>query len=239
MENQLKPITVSTLTLRALKLIGVKAEGENLSDEEAYEALLTLNEIRDKWNNEQLMIISYKKIELPLESGKKTYTIGQGGDIDIYRPISGIKECYHEVDNVSRMVDIYQSDQYARVTLKNSDGYYVEGIYYDPQYPMAEITIFPISNYGKLKMKIERSFDNFTNINEIIDFPPAYQRALMYTLAVDLSSYYGVAISPELEGRALGAKSVIKSTNLVQTIGVLSCPNTYNRQRYYDIKGGY
>lgn len=239
MENQLRPMTVSMLTLRALRLLGVKAEGENLSDDEAYEALLTLNEIRDKWNNEELMIVSYKKFELPLQDGKKTYTIGRGGDIDIARPTNGIKECYHEVDKVSKIVDIYQSDEYARLTLKDIQGFYVEGIYYDPQYPVAEITIYPLTSFGKLKMKIDTKFENFTNINEEIDFPPAYQRALLYTLAVDLSSYYGVQISAELEGRAAGAKAVIKSTNLAQTIGTLDCPNKYNAQRYYDIRGGY
>lgn len=219
MSQQVK-ITARELIRRSLILIGALGQGENPTDQEADDALKTLNEIVDKWNVEALMITSNKYIKFNL-TNKKIYTIGAGGDIPELRPPSGLLGAYYNMPNtsggvISVPVQVITENQYNSITLKDLQVNIPSQVFYRNSYPLAEIYVYPISNEGELVLNVSNQFLAFNNLDDIIDLPSGYVKALRYNLAVELSTEYGRQLSEKIEAMAVGAKSFIKTTNGAQ-----------------------
>ena len=218
MSQQVK-ITARELIRRSLILIGALGQGENPTDQEADDALKTLNEIVDKWNVEALMITSNKYIKFNL-TNKKIYTIGAGGDIPELRPPSGLLGAYYNMPNTSGVisvpVQVITENQYNSITLKDLQVNIPSQVFYRNSSPLAEIYVYPISNEGKLVLNVSNQFLAFNNLDDIIDLPSGYVKALRYNLAVELSTEYGRQLSEKIEAMAVGAKSFIKTTNGAQ-----------------------
>ena len=224
MSQQVKT-TARELIRRSLILIGVLGEGENPSSDGANDALQTLNEIVDKWNVENLMIISTINKTFNL-TNKKSYTIGTGGDIDILRPPSGILGAYYNMPTtgglVSIPVQLITQGQYNAITLKDLEVNIPNMLYYNNSYPLGEIFTYPISNLGSITLTMADQFLVFDSLDDIIDLPSGYVKALRYNLAVELSTEYGRQLDDRIESMAVGAKNFIKTTNGSQKKEILA-----------------
>lgn len=206
-------MTVRQLINRSARLSTRLGEGENLSSSEAEDALMTLNEIVDKWNAEKMMLAGYEINELPL-SGKEYYTIGIGGDVDIVKPQYAFESIYYQDANNKSfpmrqiLLDEYTNIQDKYDTIGRSNTYYFENDNY-----LAKLYVLPITSQGKLVMRTDKVFDMFDSLDTIISFPPAYMRALRYALAVDLSREYGIPENLNINATAYDAKMLIKVAN--------------------------
>lgn len=212
MSQQVK-ITARELIRRSLILIGVLGQGENPTSAEADDALQTLNEIVDKWNVEALMITSNVKIKFPL-TGAKSYTIGEGGDIDTLRPPSGVLGAYYEMPGgISIPLQIITESQYENIVLKDLNVQIPNIIFYNNSHPLAELFVYPISDVGSVVLSVSDQFLLFPTLDTVIDLPSGYIKALRYNLATELSTEYGRQLDERIIEMAIGAKSFIKTTN--------------------------
>ena len=78
--------TALDLITRALRLIGVVAEGEPVSADQGQTGLDGLNDMIDSWNAERQAIYTTTSNDFPFVLGQQSYTLGDGGDFDIPRP---------------------------------------------------------------------------------------------------------------------------------------------------------
>lgn len=202
--------------------------GENPTDQEAEDSLQTLNEIVDKWNIESLMITSTINYDVPL-TGKKVYTMGPGGDIDVIRPPSGILQAYYLMptsnQEVSLPIEIITQGQYNGIAIKDLQITIPQMLYYNADYPLAHVYIYPISSVGKVVITVSDQFMGFSDLDAVIDLPPGYIKALRYNLAVELSTEYGRQLDERIESMAVGAKSFIKANNSTVKREILTCDN--------------
>lgn len=202
-------------------LVGVLGTGENPSDQEANDALSTLNEIVDKWNVESLMIPSNEDVVFPC-SGKKIYTFGPGGDIDELRPPSGIIGAYFNFQNtgmsgpMSFPVRIITENEYNAIVLKEFGSTIPQVLFYRSSFPLAQVFVYPLPSSGSMTLTVSGQFRVFASLESIIDLPSAYVKALRYNLAAELSTEYGRQLDPAIREMAVGAKAFIKSTNGAQ-----------------------
>ena len=217
-------MTVRDLITRAARLSKVLGQGEELSSEEAFNALQSLNEILDKWRIEKMMISGYNVYELNL-TGKDYYTIGDTGDVNYMRPSFGLDDIYYIEDGRSYPIEIIGIDKYNSLRNKSLSLGRPIYAYYENDLNMAKLYVYPISSKGKVVLTFDKVFDLFDSLDSIISFPPAYMRAFRYALAVEFCREYGIVEDPILSATVFEAKSLIKDSNVASRLPLLNLDN--------------
>ena len=73
---------------RALRLLGILAEGETPSAETSQDALVALNQMLDSWSTEKLMIYNTIDQVFTWPAGEIKRTLGPSGDFVGLRPVA-------------------------------------------------------------------------------------------------------------------------------------------------------
>lgn len=207
----------------------ILAQGENPSDQEANDALKTLNEIVDKWNTESLMSFCSKSVTKNIDVSKETWTIGKSNnpleiaDIDVARPVAGIETAYLLDGDVQYKLNIMTENLY-RDSSKFDNSISTE-MWYNPKYPFAEINLNPAPKPGLvLVLNYSQNLDLFDDLDTIISLPPAYIKALRYNLAAELGFEYNRK-DADIAAFAVSTKASIKKLNSSLRSQVLTCDN--------------
>lgn len=223
----------------ALENIGVKDPGEALSAEDAQTGLTTLNRMLDIWSAQRLMVPFSVTESFPLEVGTVSYTIGDGATWDTVRP-NDIEDAYirdssgedyrlkiiRDRRNYDRIKD---KDQSSRPNRLWYDTQYALGVVFLDSAPALAETIFLISK--KLLAK-------FANLTAEASFPPGYEAAIEYNLAVWLAPKFSTKVSAEVAVLAENTMRVIKSFNWQPMESDLGLPDGTRSLFGYDIATG-
>lgn len=217
--------SANVLITQAFRLLNVLGTGETPSDAEAEDARVTLNQMVDAWGAERLTMHEEVRTAFTLTSGTGTYTIGTGGNFNIVRPVW--------IDRGSVILDSAATDplelpisgpltveQFQRIAQKSTDSSYPTYFYYDWGFDASErgnITVYPIQNRANVQLVLYTpglAVSQFTNLTTVFVWPPGYQRAIKYNLAMELAPEYGVKqIHPIVERTARRSFAVIQAAN--------------------------
>ena len=198
--------TVRDLINGAGRLINIIQQNEAMTGDNLNVALYSLEHMIDSWSNNRLMIFSLREMEFPL-TGQESYTLGPGGDWNTERPMK-IQDCYARLQPGSpQQLDIAMQpltvDQYAGIAVKHTPSTFPFAFYDDCNYPLRTITLFPIpTGPANIVLWLREPLADLTNIDAEVNYPPGYERAFRFNLAVELASEFGKTCSPELLGKA-------------------------------------
>jgi hypothetical protein len=179
----------------ALKLLNVLSPGEVPDAELQDDAFKALNRIVSSWNTNRLMLYAVKNVVGTLNAGQNPHTIGDGGDIDIDRPLR-IEKCFVRVPGTTNPVDypVVQMDnnRYQEFTIKNTLVNYPTNFYYEPTLPLASIYMFPVQSVDlEIHLSVWMQLAQFSSLIDENEIPIDYENALMYQLAIDLAPMLG------------------------------------------------
>ena len=96
-------VTREDIINRALRLIGVLAQGETASTDQVSEANIALNSLVKAWQADGMSLWAIKQYSVPLTSGVSAYNIGVGQIINTPKPLKVIQAFNH---NTTSNVDI-------------------------------------------------------------------------------------------------------------------------------------
>ena len=66
------------------------------------------------------------------------------------------------------------------------------GIYYDPSYPDGRVYVVPVPDTAlTITLVHDEAFTALASVSTSLSFPPGYERALRYALAVELAPEFG------------------------------------------------
>ncbi len=243
-------IPISTYTVRdlltsSLRKIGVIQSGELIDDSELEDALETANDIIETWMLERLMCFHIINQAFTLVSGQRSYTIGPCADFDTVRPIR-IERAYIDVNTTNPVVTLdlteLNFEQYADLTVKTTTSPIPNKFYYettfDPQFPWGRIFLWPTPAAANiLQLWYWSQLPKFTSINQTINLPPLYKKALRYAIAVESASEYGVEPTPLLMDIAEKSKGLIKRVNQVLPV-MVSDPALVSQRRTFNYLTG-
>src|SRR5205085_8249294 len=101
-------------------------------------------------------------------------------------------------------------------------GNVIQKLYLDNAYPLATASLWPkpTSSSTSLELVSLKEISAFAALTDTVSFPPGYERALRFALALDLAPEYGRPITPELIGLAAQAKQSIVSLNKLNYAGL-------------------
>lgn len=221
--------TARTIIKRAMQKIGVLVKSETSDDDEADDALDSLNALLDSWSNYSDNITS-RELETFNLSSTAVYLIGDGQTFNTVRPLQ-IIDAYISNGDIDYPVEIINQEDYDRISSKNTAGQsYV--LTYDNAYPYGTITLFPVPDASyTLTLLSEKPITTFTTLDTSLSLPAGWERALIYNLALELAPEYGQqpdASIVKIAADALGAVklSVVRARPILN-VGDVSVRNIY------------
>lgn len=143
-----------------------------------------------------------------------TYTVP--GDFAIARPLR-ITNAFTRITSNTGLdypINIVGRDKYTAIGIKSIAGPWPTMVYYDPTFPLGTLYFYPNpSQGGELHLWTDTIFQTFSTVNQSINLPQGYARAIAKNLALELAPEYGKTPSPLLVTQAHDAKEEIKSLN--------------------------
>lgn len=221
---------------RALRLLGVLAEGETPSAAESSDALMALNQMIDSWNTESLSVFATTDQVFTWPAGVMMRSLGPTGDFAGLRPVVLDDSTYFRDPGtgVSYGIQIINQTQYDAISLKTVTSTYPQVLYINTAHPDNEMFVYPVPTRA-----LEWHFITPTPLTEaatldtVMSFPPGYLRAFVYNLAMELAPEFGVEPSQQVRRVAVTSKRDLKRINspddlMTMPSGILSGTPRYN-----------
>lgn len=205
-------MTVRDLIRRSLRLIGAIAVGEDPAADEAQDALSSLRGMLGSWSTDRLNLYYVTREEFTLSGSMPYRTIGPGGTFNTARP-TRIREASYITDGIETPIKILNTQRWSDVDLKGLQSDYPQALYYEPQYPLGRVYLYPNPVSAiKLVLYSDKPLD-FVTLNDPVELPPGYEEAIVYNLAIRLAPEYGRAIPGEVVSVASESKAAIQRLN--------------------------
>jgi hypothetical protein len=212
--------TVRKLITGALRLINVVQANENPTADDMDIALQSLSGMVDSWSNDNLMIFTKNPYNFNTVSGQQQYTLGPGGDWATIRPMSIDQAYVHYQTSGSQPIDmpitIANDAQWASIAVKSVTTSFPTVLYDNGNYPLRTINLWPIPNQTQeITLWLWQPLMDLGNLDATVDYPPGYERAFRFCLAVELAPEFGKEVSSTVSATAVRAKAEIKGINTV------------------------
>ena len=210
--------TARDVVTASLQELGVLAAGEVANAGEASDALTMLNRWLDQKAAERLQIYTVTRETWILVPGFATYSVGPGGAQNMVRPVfvNEIQVLDYSMDpHLELPLQLLTDAQYAAIPMKNFQSKYPQTAYYNPSYPLAEITFWPIPTSSTLFGVIyaATAVTQIATLDTVISMPPGYEIMLVKNLAIQLAPSYERQVSPLLVEQAREAIGIVKRSN--------------------------
>lgn len=214
-----------------MQKIGVLVKSETPDDDEANDALDSLNALIDSWSNDYACITSRVSETFTLSSSA-SYTIGIGEDFNTARPMQ-IVDAYTSLAQVDYPVEIVNQEIYNSISFKNIQGRpYI--LTYNSGFPVGQITVYPIPDDSyTLTILSEKALTGFATLDTELTLPTGWERALVYNLALELAPEYGQQPDQSIAAIAsesLGAVKIaaIRARPITSEVDAREIGNIYN-----------
>ena len=226
---------------RALRLLGVLAEGETPSAATSQDALMALNQMIDSWQTERLSVFSTQDQIFTWPAGLISRTLGPSGDFIGLRPILLDDSTYFRAPtNVSYGIKFINQQQYNGIAVKTVTSTYPQVMWVNMTFPNIEMYVYPRPTQDlEFHFVSVEELNNPANLSTILYYPPGYLRAFTYNLAMEFAPEFGVEPSPQVQRIAMTSKRDLKRINNPDDVMALPYALVANRQRFNIYAGNY
>ena len=202
--------TTRQLITGALRLINVIQQNETATADDMTVSMSALNAMIDSWSTDRLSIFLFKQYYFPLVSGQKNYTFGSGGDWDLERPmdIERITVSYNGSLTYNPLTGLYQLNggqgvidipmekltdaQYAAIPVKDQPSTYPLKFYDNGNFPLRTVSMWPVPTTTQpVTVWTWQPLGTYATLDDALDLPRGYERAIRFNLAVELSAEFG------------------------------------------------
>ena len=226
---------------RALRLLGVLAEGETPSAATSQDALMALNQMIDSWNTERLSVFSTQDQVFTWPAGFISRTLGPSGDFIGLRPVLLDDSTYFRAPtNVSYGIKFINQQQYNGIAVKTVTSTYPQVMWVNMTFPDIEMYVYPRPTQDlEFHFVSVEELNNPATLSTILYYPPGYLRAFTYNLAMEFAPEFGVEPSPQVQRIAMTSKRDLKRINNPDDVMALPYALVANRQRFNIYAGNY
>ena len=227
---------------RALRLLGVLAEGETTSAAASQDCLTALNQMIDSWNTERLSVFATQDQVFNWPSYEIKRTLGPTGDFVGNRPILVDDASYFRdpQTNVSYGFKLINQQQYDGIAVKTVTSTYPQVMFVNNTFPDITMTVYP-----KPTRLLEWHFVSVeqltkpATLNTTLSFPPGYLRAFKYNLAMEIANEFGVEPMPQVVRIAMTSKRNLKRINNPDDVMSMPYSLVATHQRYNIYAGNF
>jgi hypothetical protein len=164
-----------------------------------------------RWSADRLTVYRLELVEHTLDVGVNEYAIGPSAAIDTPRPQQiGAADILVAADQRTPLEVIHDAAEWAKVPSHDTPGcpqavYFDRGgtLYFDRK---------PDQAYA-LELYVWQPFSRFATVDDPVAFPPEYEEAIVYQLAVRLAAIAGKEVHPDVRETARTALMDMQSLN--------------------------
>ena len=220
---------------RALRLLGILAEGETPSAATSQDALVALNQMIESWSIERLSVFCTQDQTFTWPAGEYIRTLGPSGNFIGLRPVLLDEATYYRDPgtNVSFGIKFINQQQYNGIAVKTVTSTYPQVIFVNMGFPDITMSIYP-----RPTRDLEWHFISVQELSQPatlateLHFPPGYLRAFTYCLAMEFAPEFGVEPSPQVQRIAMTSKRDLKRINNPDDIMSMPYAIVATRQRF-------
>ena len=226
---------------RALRLLGILAEGETPSASMSQDALMAMNQMIESWDTERLSTFVTQDQVFTWPSGEISRTLGPSGDFVGLRPVLMDDATYFKAPNgVSYGIKFINQQQYNGIAVKTVTSTYPQVIWVNMGFPDVTLTVYPRPTQDlEWHFVSVQELDNPATLATPLYFPPGYLRAFTYNLAMEIAPEFGVEPSPQVMRIAMTSKRDLKRINNPDDVMALPYALVANRQRFNIFAGNF
>lgn len=212
-------MTGQELVASSMRLIGALASGEVPSAAEFNDMLGIANAMLDSWAAQRYFVFTVNRDEYPLTPGKQDYTYGPGGDFNAVRPAKINQISIISLQNPNQPLELpidYLTDaQWQAIPVKNVQSALPNQVWDNGNYPLRVLRFWPIPTITvSTAIYPWVALNTFPSASQNVTFPPGYQEAIKYNLAVRAAPEFGMETSQTVATFALMSMAVVKSINV-------------------------
>ena len=227
---------------RALRLLGILAEGETPSAATSQDALVAMNQMIDSWSTERLSVFCTQDQIFTWPAGQYIRTLGPSGDFIGLRPVLLDDATYFRDPgtNVSFGIKFINQQQYNGIAVKTVTSTYPQVCFVNMGFPDVTLSIYP-----RPTRDLEWHFVSVQILAEAatlgtdLFFPPGYMRAFAYNLAMEIAPEFGVEPSPQVQRIAMTSKRNLKRINNPDDVMSMPYAIVATRQRFNVYAGNF
>lgn len=229
---------VQEAIMSAMRKLTVYASGETPTPSELADGLSALQSMLRTWAARRILVSSSTKESFTLIPGQYLYTWGVSGDIITGRPSQLLGASIVDSEGVTHIVDIISEGKYRGISVKGTVGR-PYALFFQPSFPLASIYIYPVPSdaesilFDSLKPFTETS--SFTDLADVLSFPPHYEEAIIYNLAIRLADEFGKKVSISVAAIASATiESIIagNSVNQAEEVAIIMPAGSASGARY-------
>jgi hypothetical protein len=227
---------------RALRLIGVLAEGETTSASVSQDSLMAMNQMIDSWNTERLSVFCTQDQVFTWPAGEYIRTLGPTGNFIGLRPVLLDEATYFRDPgtNVSFGIKFINQQQYNGIAVKTVTSTYPQVIFVNMGFPNVTMSIYPRPTRDlEWHFVSVQELSNPATLATDLFFPPGYLRAFTYNLAMEIAPEFGVEPSPQVQRIAMTSKRNLKRINNPDDVMSMPYAIVATRQRFNIYAGNY
>ena len=226
---------------RALRLLGILAEGETPSAAMSQDASMSLNQMIDSWNTERLSTFVTQDQVFTWPAGEISRDLGPTGDFIGNRPVLMDDATYYKAPNgVSYGIKFINQQQYDGIAVKTVISTYPQVCWVNMGFPNVTLTVYPKPTQDlEWHMISVQELDKPATLDTVMYYPPGYLRAFTYNLAMEFAPEFGVEPSPQVQRIAMTSKRDLKRINNPDDVMALPYAMVANRQRFNIYSGNY
>ena len=226
---------------RALRLLGVLAEGETPSASVSQDSLMALNQMIDSWNTERLSTFVTQDQVYTWPAGFISRDLGPSGDFIGNRPIMMDDATYYKAPNgVSYGIKFINQQQYDGIAVKTVTSTYPQVCWVNMGFPNITLTVYPKPTQDlEWHMISVQELDQPADLSTVMYYPPGYLRAFTYNLAMEIAPEFGVEPSPQVSRIAMTSKRDLKRINNPDDVMSMPYAIVATRQRFNIYAGNY
>ena len=227
---------------RALRLLGILAEGETPSAAASQDALMALNQMIDSWSTERLAVFCTQDQVFTWPAGLISRTLGPSGDFVGLRPVLLDDATYYRDPgtNVSFGIKFINQQQYDGIAVKTVSSTYPQVCFVNMGFPDVTMTIYPRPTRDlEWHFVSVQELDKPVDLSTVMYYPPGYLRAFTYNLAMEFAPEFGVEPSPQVQRIAMTSKRDLKRINNPDDVMSMPYAIVATRQRFNIYAGSY
>ncbi len=204
-----------TIVDRAARLVGAVASGESTTAAEGADGLIALNAMLEAWQIDKLFVYAFTDTAFSLVAADASYTVGPAGNFALTPRPHKIEECFVRVSNQDYPVQLLTSEQWNAITDKTETAEYPDRAYYNPSLATGTLQVYPVpTGTDSLHIVTWSVVSSLATLATSIAFPPGYERAMAYNLAVEWAGpEFEISVSNDVRKIAQESKAAIQRAN--------------------------
>lgn len=205
-------MTASDLIKSSMRVGGLIASGETPTNAELTDGLEALNMLLKSWGAHPNLIFARTEENFTLSIGTLAYTIGTSGAWNTVRPQRIESAFIRDSTGYDTLLAPISELQYNALIDKDIAGK-PNRFFYDPQNPLGKVYLYPSPDAAyTLYLDSWKPITTLALLTTVVDFPPEWERALKYNLAVEFASEFGRTLPPEVAALAYESLQAVKKS---------------------------